>query len=50
MGLKNKPREVERERKIKIDITKTEYPLIKNVAVNEIGWTPWSREGTVYHM
>ena len=39
-------RKYEKERKIKIDVSKTEYPLIRNVASSDTGWTIWGKEGT----
>ena len=43
-GLKEKERSFDKERKIKIDISKTEYPLIRNIAIHEAGWKIWGKE------
>ena len=41
--LRDLHREIEREPKIKIDISKTEYPLLRQLAANELGWKVWGR-------
>lgn len=43
-ALKLLRRTVTRQDRIKIDITKTEYPLIRSVAVCDLGWKVWNRE------
>ena len=42
-ALKDKQRIIDKERKIKIDISKTQYPLIKNIAKNDVGWKIWGK-------
>ena len=43
-ALKERERSIDKERKIKIDLSKTEYPLIRNIAINEVGWKIWGKE------
>jgi hypothetical protein len=45
LQLQNRPRRVKREHKIKIDVGKTEYPLLRTVATGDLGWRVWTREG-----
>ena len=42
-ALRDIPRQFDLDRKTKIDVTKTEFPLIRSVAVGEMGWKIWGK-------
>ena len=48
LQLQNRERKIKKQRKIKIDVGKTEYPLLRDVASNELGWRIWTRVGKIY--
>ena len=48
LQLQNRERKIKKQRKIKIDVGKTEYPLLRDVASNELGWRIWSRVGKFF--